>query len=89
MHWIEDKPEIDRGLNLATPLTIMSISPWMRLAWWIEDKMRTMLAVEASDISAEFNPLINCACVSLYVPKEIEINPTFVQDLLQLAPADE
>jgi hypothetical protein len=84
VHWIEDRADAQRGLNLATPLNIMSISPWMRLAWWIEDKMRTMLGVEAVDLNAEFNPLLQCACLSLYVPKQVAVCADFVQDLLQL-----
>ena len=53
----------------------------VRLAWWIEDKLRTLLGVRATDVSAEFSPLLGTTCVSVYVPKEVEVDPAWTRHL--------
>ena len=53
----------------------------MRVAWWIEDKLRVLLNVRALDLSAEWNPLLGCLCLSVYVPKQVKWREDFTKSL--------
>jgi hypothetical protein len=53
----------------------------MRLAWWIEDKLRFLLSAKTLDLSAEYNPALGAVCLSVLIPKEVKWDPVYTASL--------
>jgi hypothetical protein len=63
---------------------LMSVHPMARLGWWIEEKMRALLNVEAIDISTDFDPMLSGCCLSVFVPSNVTWPSEWTLDLKML-----